>query len=264
MLRVDDVTAGYGSAPDILRGVSFEVQAGEAACIIGPNGAGKSTLLSVLAGLLRPRRGRIYLDGQDVTGRSAPALLRAGVVLVPQGHSLFGSMTVEENLLMGGFVLDDGRLVRQRLQEVYRLFPILQERRKARARTLSGGMQKMVEIGRALMLKPRVVLLDEPSLGLAPKVMETVFGLVSRLREWGLAVLIVEQNARKGLSVSDRGLVLDLGQVVHEGPAQRLLEDPRIQEWYLGKDPRRAAQPATADGADVSGGWLGGLAGVQP
>ena len=262
MLRVEGITAGYGSAPDIVRGVSFELRGGEAACMIGPNGAGKSTLLSVLAGLLRPRSGRVLLDGRDVTGWSAPALLQAGMVLVPQGRSLFGAMTVEENLLMGAFTLSDGKLIRQRLQDVYRLFPVLCERRRARARTLSGGMQKMVEIGRALMLKPRVLLLDEPSLGLAPKVMDSVFDLVRQLRGFGLAVLMVEQNARKGLSVSDRGLVLDLGQVVHEGPAERLLDDPRIREWYLGKEPAQVGRPA-ATGTSRADDAAGGLSGVR-
>ena len=263
MLRVENLTAGYGSAPDILRGVSFQLRVGEVACIIGPNGAGKSTLLNVLAGLLPPRSGRVLLEGRDVTGWSAPALLRRGMALVPQGRSLFGAMTVEENLLMGAFTLSDGKLTRRRLEEVYRLFPVLYERRRARARTLSGGMQKMVEIGRALMLKPRVLLLDEPSLGLAPTVMDSVFDLVRQLRDAGLAVLMVEQNARKGLSVSDRGFVLDLGQVVHEGPAERLLDDPRIQEWYLGREPARLRGPGGPEESRAVDGAAGGPSRVR-
>lgn len=251
MLELSDLRAGYGAGPDILRGLSLELQKDSVSCIIGPNGAGKSTLLSVIAGLLRPRAGRIQFLGAEIGGLPCHEVFRRGISLVPQGRSLFPMMSVKENLLMGAYLVDDTREVARRLELVFELFPILRERQRAKAHTLSGGMQKMAEIGRGLMLRPRLMLLDEPTLGLAPKVQEQVFETIRRLKELDITVLVVEQNARRGLAASDVGIVLDLGRVVHEGPAGELLSNPQIQEWYLGS--RRIAQTLGSPAGNANG-----------
>jgi branched-chain amino acid transport system ATP-binding protein len=240
LLAINNVSVGYRDGPNILNGVTLAVERGKTYCIIGPNGAGKSTLLRTICGLLRPRSGTIELDGQRIDGLRPDQILARGVCFVPQDRSLFPEMSVAENLLMGGYTLRDRRALASRIAAVYAMFPILDERRSQRARTLSGGQQQMLAMGRALLLDPEVILLDEPSLGLAPQIVQQVFDAIARLKAAGKTLVIVEQNARKGLECADRGCVLDLGEKRLEGPAETLLQDPKIQELYLGK---RRAKP---------------------
>jgi branched-chain amino acid transport system ATP-binding protein len=233
LLRIDGVVAGYGRG-DILRGLDLALAEGAITCLVGPNGAGKSTVLKVLSGLLRPREGRVLLDGKDVSRLSPARLLALGVVHVAQERSLFPLMTVWDNLLMGGHVLADRALVRRRAEAIAERFPLVAERRHERAGALSGGQQKLVEIGRALMLDPRLVMLDEPTMGLDPKARHLIFEMVRELNEDGRTLLLVEQNARAGLAISHHGAVLDDGQVALTGPGPRLLDDPRVAALYLG------------------------------
>ncbi len=234
-LVVDDVFAGYGSGPNILRGLSLTVESGKTYCIIGPNGAGKSTLVKVIAGLLHPRKGKVSYKGEVISGLRADQVLQRGICYVPSDRSLFPDMTVKENLRMGGYTLRNSRLVEDRIDEIFRQFPILKEKSRQMARTLSGGQQQLASIARAMVLKPDLIMLDEPSLGLAPKVVQQIFGTITALRQQGLTILLVEQNARKGLENADQGVVLDLGTNSFERPAVDVLHDPRIQELYLGK-----------------------------
>ncbi|MFP4373610.1 MAG: ABC transporter ATP-binding protein [Spirochaetaceae bacterium] len=233
-LRISNVVAGYGSGQDILKGISLEVEAGQTYCIIGPNGAGKSTLLKVISGLLTPREGSVHFDGEDITGQPTHEILRRGLCFVPQDQSLFPDMSVLENLRMGGFVLRDKGEVERRIHEVYETFPILAEKASDPARSLSGGQQQTLALGRTLVLRPQLIMLDEPSLGLAPKISRQIFRSIAALREAGLTVLIVEQNAKLGLQAADWGVVLDLGKEHIVDTAANILEDPRVAELYLG------------------------------
>jgi branched-chain amino acid transport system ATP-binding protein len=239
VLKIDDVEAGYGRAALVLRGLSVEVARGEVVCLVGPNGAGKSTVLKVASGMLAPRSGAVVLNGDEVTGLTPERLLTKGMAHVLQGHSVFSEMTVGENVRMGGYTLRDKSVVSQRVAMVKDVFPVVAERWNDYAGVLSGGQQKMVEFGRALMLEPDVILLDEPSMGLDPKTTETVFAQVDRLRQLGKGVLLVEQNARRALGMADRGCVLDLGRIHVEGPARELLDDPELGSLYLGGRPGR-------------------------
>jgi branched-chain amino acid transport system ATP-binding protein len=234
-LVIENVVAGYGSGPDILRGLSLTVESGRTYCIIGPNGAGKSTLIKVIAGLLHPRKGYISYEGQAIDHLRADQVLQRGLCYVPSDRCLFPDMTVKENLRMGGYVLKHPKLVEKRIEELFIQFPILREKSSQMARTLSGGQQQLASIARAMVLKPELIMLDEPSLGLAPKVAQQIFDTIRKLREQGLTILLVEQNARKGLQNADQGVVLDLGTNSFERPADEVLHDPRIQELYLGK-----------------------------
>jgi branched-chain amino acid transport system ATP-binding protein len=238
LLRVENVVAGYGIGPDILTGISIAFEPERSYCIIGPNGAGKSTLLKTICGLLPPRSGRVLLDEFEVTGLRAHEVLHRGICFVPQDRSLFSDMTVTENIRMGGYILKDRALVEQRIEEAFEMFPILRERRSMPAKTLSGGQQQMLLLGRALVLRPRIIMLDEPSLGLAPIVSRQIFDSMRELKRAGIAIIVVEQNARIGLQFADWGCVLDLGKLVFEGPAQDVLGDARIQELYLGRQRR--------------------------
>ena len=230
---------------DILRGVDLELEPGTITCLVGPNGAGKSTVLRAVSGLLRPRRGAIQLDGQPLTGLSPRRVLEAGVVHVPQERSLFPLMTVAENIRVGGHILKDGALVRRRAAAIAEQFPIVAERRRDRAGELSGGQQKIVEIARALMLEPRLILMDEPSMGLDPKSRALVFDTVTRLNgERDQTVLLVEQNARAGLKIAHHGAVMDGGVVALQGEAAGLLDDPKVAELYLGGHVARPPAPA--------------------
>lgn len=235
LLEVEDVVAGYGAGPDILTGLSVTIEEGTSYCIVGPNGAGKSTLLRAIAGFLKPRAGEVRLDGVVMNGSRPDQMLAAGICFVPQDASLFPTMTVRENLAMGGYLVNDRALLRQRMDMVYETFPILAERRGQNAGTLSGGEQQMVTLGRALMIEPRVVMIDEPSLGLAPMIADQIFEKIGGFGELGITVVLVEQNAVKGLENVDWGIVLDLGSKEFEGPADGILADPRIRELYLGK-----------------------------
>ncbi|GGZ44501.1 ABC transporter ATP-binding protein [Streptomyces bluensis] len=239
LLELDDIRAGYGRAALVLRGLTVRVPAGAIVCLVGPNGAGKSTVLKVASGLLTPRSGRILVDGEDVTGSGPQRMLAAGVAHVLQGHSVFSEMTVAENVLLGGYTLRDKALLAERVAFVRDLFPVVAERWTDLAGLLSGGQQKQVEFARSLMVSPRVVLLDEPSMGLDPKATGAVFEQIVRMRDAGTAVLLVEQNARRALEAADTGCVLDLGRVHVSGPARELLADPQLGELYLGGRPAR-------------------------
>ncbi|GAB3001949.1 ABC transporter ATP-binding protein [Streptomyces pseudoechinosporeus] len=239
LLELDDIRAGYGRAALVLRGLTVQVPAGAIVCLVGPNGAGKSTVLKVASGLLAPRSGRVLVDGADLTGHGPQRMLAAGVAHVLQGHSVFREMTVAENVLLGGYTLRDKQLIAERVEFVRDLFPVVGERWTSLAGLLSGGQQKQVEFARSLMVKPRVVLLDEPSMGLDPKATGIVFEQIVRMRDAGTAVLLVEQNARRALEAADTGCVLDLGRVHVSGPARELLADPQLGELYLGGRPAR-------------------------
>jgi branched-chain amino acid transport system ATP-binding protein len=238
LIEIEDVVAGYGIGPDILTGISLRIEVDKSYCIIGPNGAGKSTLLKAICGLVTIRRGRVTFDGAPLTGLRTDEILRRGICFVPQDRSLFLDMTVTENLRMGGYILKDRRAVEERIEEVLGMFPILRERRSQYAKTLSGGQQQQLLLGRALVLRPRVIMLDEPSLGLAPIVSRQIFDAMNTLKAAGIAIIVVEQNARMGLAFADWGCVLDLGRLVFEGPSEAVLSDPRIEELYLGKRRR--------------------------
>jgi branched-chain amino acid transport system ATP-binding protein len=236
-LSIQGVVAGYGQG-DILRGVDLEVAPGTITCIIGPNGAGKSTVLKVVSGLLRPTKGLIRLDGEAITGRSPRAVLDHGVVHVPQERSLFPLMNVWDNVLMGGYILRGRDAVHAKIEEIAERFPIVMERRHARAGSLSGGEQKIVEIARAMMLDPRVVLMDEPSMGLDPKARRGVFATIGELNRRGATIVLVEQNARSGLAIADQGAVMETGVVRITGGAADLLHDPEVARLYLGSSAR--------------------------
>ncbi|MCO8270249.1 ABC transporter ATP-binding protein [Actinoplanes sp. TRM 88003] len=236
-IELVDVQAGYGRAAPVLRGFSVAVPAGTVVCLVGPNGAGKSTVLKVASGLLGPRSGRVLVGGKDMTGAGPQKMLAEGVALVLQGHSVFREMTVEENVLLGGYTLTDKAKRAKRAAFVKELFPVVGERWHSLAGLLSGGQQKQVEFARSLMVDPKVVLLDEPSMGLDPKATSTIFEQVVRMRDAGTAVLLVEQNARRALQTADLGCVLDLGRVHISGPAADLLADPQLGELYLGGRP---------------------------
>jgi branched-chain amino acid transport system ATP-binding protein len=232
-LQLEGVVAGYGRG-DILCGIDLTVEAGSVMCLVGPNGAGKSTVLKTVSALLRPTEGRILLDGDEISRLSPAQILERGVVHVSQDRNLFPLMTVWDNLLMGGHVVRDRSLVQQRAEKIAARFPLVAERRGERACELSGGQQKLVEVARALMLEPRLILLDEPTMGLDPKARHVLFELIRELNAEGRTVLLVEQNARAGLSIADNGAVLDGGRVALTGSGEQLLADPRVAELYLG------------------------------
>lgn len=235
LLEVRDVDAGYGAGPNILKGLSLKVEAGKSYCIIGPNGAGKSTLLKVISGLLPTRAGEVTFRGVPFNGARPDQVLAAGICFVPQEQAVFPEMSVRENLVMGGYLVKDRGLIRTRMDRVFELFPILAERASLDAGKLSGGQQQMLTLGRALMIDPDVLMLDEPSLGLAPQVADQIFATIKEFEDLGITIVMVEQNAVRGLQLADWGVVLDLGIVRFEGPADTILEDQRIRELYLGK-----------------------------
>ncbi len=234
LLEIEDVYAGYGG-DDILQGISMEVYPGEIVCVIGPNGAGKSTVFKAVYGFVNIRKGRVRFDGQEITHARPQEVIQAGIAMVPQLPSIFPQMTVYENLEMGLFLERDKRKIVERIEYVLELFPRLEERRKVMAGALSGGERRMLEIGRALLIQPKMLLMDEPSAGLAPLVTRTIFQNIQRLnREIGLTVLMIEQNVRQGLEASHRGYVLELGRNSYQGPAQELLHNPEVRRAFLG------------------------------
>ena len=236
LLELREVCAGYYPGHDIVSGINLEVAQGEIVCVIGPNGAGKSTVFKAIYGLARISSGRVLCAGRDITRVAPDDMLRtAGIAMVPQLRSLFPQMTVHENLELGMFVERDKARIRERIDYVYGLFPRLAERSRQAAGTMSGGEQRMLEIGRSLLHEPRLVLMDEPSAGLAPIITHQVFESVRRLnREIGLTVLMIEQNARQGLETSHRGYVLEMGRTTYQGQAQDLLADPQVRRAFLG------------------------------
>jgi len=233
LLSVTDLRVSYGKV-EAVSGVSLEMQAGHIVTVIGPNGAGKTTLLAALMGLL-PSKGESWYEAQDLRILSTEERVRRGICLVPERRELFTEMTVADNLVLGAYTRwRDREAVQRDLQEVYERFPRLSERRGQLARTLSGGERQMLALGRALMAKPRLLLLDEPSLGLAPLIVREIFRIVTGLRELGVSILLVEQNARAALETADYGYVLETGSIVHSGPAVSLIHDPRVIASYLG------------------------------
>ncbi|MBI4247176.1 MAG: ABC transporter ATP-binding protein [Candidatus Rokubacteria bacterium] len=232
-MTAQGITAGYGKI-DILHEVTLAVEAGEIVSIIGPNGAGKSTAFKTIVGFLHPRPGRVVFNGEEITGLRPDLVLRRGLAYVPQGRIVFPQMTVLENLEMGAYIETDAARVAAALERVYTLFPILAERRKQTAGTMSGGEQQMVAIARALMTTPKLILLDEPSLGLSPKFVTLIFEKLVEMKRAGYTLMVVEQNAARALAIADRGYVLELGRNRFEGSGRKLLDDPEVKRLYLG------------------------------
>ncbi len=233
ILTLRNVVAGYGGS-DVLKGVNLEVRDGSITCIVGPNGAGKSTVLRAVSGLIKPRLGDITYNGRSIAGMTPRQILSLGIVQVPQNHSLFPDISVRENVRLGAFMLNDRALVEKRLAEVEQLFPIVKERAKDKAASLSGGQQRLVEFARCLMLEPSLILLDEPSMGLDPMTLKLVFERIKTMHTSGRTILLVEQNVRAGLGIATAGVVMESGKVRLEGTHQEILDNPQIGRLYLG------------------------------
>lgn len=233
MLKVEEIEVYYG-AIHALKKVSLEVEEGSIVTLIGANGAGKTTTLKTISGILKPRTGKVYFKGQDITKKPAQAIVGMGISQVPEGRRVFPSMTVLENLEMGAYLRQDRAGIKEDLDMVFTRFPRLQERKKQLAGTLSGGEQQMLAIGRALMSRPELMLLDEPSMGLAPLLVKDIFGIIKEINEKGTTVLLVEQNANMALSIADQAYVLETGEVVLSGSARELAESPEVKKAYLG------------------------------
>ena len=241
LLKVSDLRAGYGKA-EVLHGLSLQADKGSVITVIGPNGAGKSTFLNSLMGML-PCKGRIEFNGQSIDELTLEERVMLGIALVPEKRELFGTMSVEDNLVLGGFRqmrMGNGQW-RDQLDEVFELFPRLKERRAQEAGTLSGGERQMLAVGRALMSRPSVLMLDEPSLGLAPLIVKDIFTIIETLRKTGVTIVLVEQNARAALAVADQGYVLEMGEIGLHGPADELARDPRVIDTYLGASKKPEA-----------------------
>lgn len=236
ILKITNVIAGYGAGM-VLKGVNLDLKQGDVMCLIGPNGAGKSTVLKTVSGLLPPKEGSVSFEGVEISGESPKANLRRGIVHVPQERSLFAGMTVWENLLMGGYLLRNRKVLQERIEEASQIFPIVTSRKNTHAGSLSGGEQKQVELARTLLFDPKLILLDEPSIGLDPKSRRLVFDAIRGLARAGRTILLVEQNARSGLAAADQGAILETGVVRITGPAATLLEDPEVARLYLGSSP---------------------------
>jgi branched-chain amino acid transport system ATP-binding protein len=248
LLEFDGVIAGYGGG-DVLKGVAFAVPDGGITCVVGPNGAGKSTLLAALSGLLRVRLGSIRFRGRELVGLRPRQILALGIVQVPQNHSLFPDMTVRENVEIGAFTLNDKELTRRRLAEIEEFFPMVRERAREKAGSLSGGQRRLVEFARGLMLDPSLIVLDEPSMGLDPSTRRAVFQTIRLMNAQGRTILLVEQNARAGLRLSSHGVVLENGSVRLSGTGREVLDHPEIGSLYLGvrrNSPERAAPPRSS------------------
>jgi len=234
MLTLENISVSYG-AIKALKGVSMHVEQGEVVTLIGANGAGKTTTLRTITGLLSPTEGRILFEGQEISGRPTHKLVARGISMSPEGRGVFANLTVRENLQMGAYLKKNKAEIAADLQRGFRMFPRLKERETQKAGTLSGGEQQMLAMARALMSRPRLLLLDEPSLGLAPLVVHTIFEAIDEIRGEGTTILLVEQNAHAALKHSDRAYVLETGRIVMEGPSKELAADPRIKEAYLGE-----------------------------
>jgi len=234
LLKLDGVRAGYGLI-EVLKGISLEVGEGEIVTVIGANGAGKTTTLMSVSGLVKVRAGQVTFGGESISGRPAHEIMRLGICQSPEGRKIFPRLTVLENLEMGAFTRSDRAGIQEDLEKVFSLFPILKERRTQTGGTLSGGEQQMLAIARALMGRPRLLLLDEPSLGLAPLIVLRIFEVVRDLNRRGISILLVEQNARLALKLAHRGYVMETGEITIAGPASDLLQDPRVKDAYLGE-----------------------------
>ena len=233
ILKLQNIVAGYDGS-DVLKGVNLEIQDGSITCIVGPNGAGKSTVLRLISGLLKPRNGEVTYKDRSIAGMRPREILSLGIVQIQQNHSLFPDISVRENVRMGAFILNDPALVAKRLGAVEDLFPIVKERAKERASSLSGGQQRLVEFARSLMLEPSLILLDEPSMGLDPMTLKQVFETIKLMHSTGRTILLVEQNVRAGLGIATQGVVMESGQVRLEGTHKEILDNPQIGRLYLG------------------------------
>ena len=233
MLQIENITVYYGNIQAI-KGVTLDIQEGEIVTLIGANGAGKSTLLKTVSGLLKPKEGEIIYEGKPIGGKAAQAIVKQGISHVPEGRRIFANMTVEENLQLGAYLRRDRAGIKKDMEQVYELFPRLLERVKQQAGTLSGGEQQMLAMGRALMAKPRLLLLDEPSMGLAPLLVKTIFRIIEEIKATGTTILLVEQNAHLALSIADRAYVMETGRIVLSGKANELTESEEVKMAYLG------------------------------
>lgn len=233
MLKINDINVYYGNI-HALKGVSLDIKQGEIVTLIGANGAGKSTLLKTISGLLKPKNGEILLEGEHLAGKVPQLIVKRGISQVPEGRRVFANMSVEENLELGAFLRKDKKGIREDFERVFQLFPRLQERRKQLSGTLSGGEQQMLAMGRALMARPRLLLLDEPSMGLAPLLVKTIFRIIEEINQTGTTILLVEQNANMALSIADRAYVIETGKIVASGTAAELSQSDQIRAAYLG------------------------------
>ncbi|NIA09242.1 MAG: ATP-binding cassette domain-containing protein [Nitrospiraceae bacterium] len=233
MLEVRDLVVSYG-AIKALKGISFHIKPGEIVTLIGANGAGKTTSLRTISGLLQAKEGHIFFMGDEITNKPAYKIVQMGITHVPEGRRIFPDITVRENLELGAWTVKDSKLKKDKFESVFELFPRLKERRKQRAGTLSGGEQQMLAVGRALMAEAQLILLDEPSMGLAPMLVEEIFGVLKHINEEGKTILLVEQNAEMALQLADYAYVLEVGNITIEGKAKDLMQDPKVKEAYLG------------------------------
>jgi branched-chain amino acid transport system ATP-binding protein len=233
MLTINGIDVYYGNI-HALKGVSLEISEGEIVTLIGANGAGKSTLLKTISGLLKPKKGEVSFEGSSIAGKVAQTIVKKGISHVPEGRRIFAGMTVEENLELGAYLRKDKQGIREDFEKIYQLFPRLLERKKQLAGTLSGGEQQMLAMGRALMARPRLLLLDEPSMGLAPLLVKTIFDIIREINQTGTTILLVEQNANMALSIADRAYVIETGKIVASGSAEELNQSDQIRNAYLG------------------------------
>ncbi|HIU64531.1 MAG TPA: ABC transporter ATP-binding protein [Candidatus Avacidaminococcus intestinavium] len=234
MLKVEDLVVAYGGI-EALKGVTVEVPEGKIITLIGANGAGKSTLLRTIIGLVKPVKGTVSYDGQDITGLNSQKIVKTGITLVPEGRRVFANLTVLENLKIGAYMRNDKAEIEKDIRWIYEMFPRLEERNWQLAGTLSGGEQQMLAVGRALMSRPKLIMMDEPSLGLAPLVIKDIFRIIQEINKNGMTILLIEQNANMALKIADWAYVLETGTIKMEGTGQELLENPQIREAYLGK-----------------------------
>lgn len=246
LLEVKDLVVSYGGI-EALKGITFKVNEGEIATLIGANGAGKSTTLRAITSLVPVKDGSIFFDGQDITHMDTQKIVEKGIALVPEGRRVFANLTVLENLKIGAYLRKDKAQIEKDIAYIYKLFPRLQERSWQLAGTLSGGEQQMLAVGRAMMTKPRLVMMDEPSLGLAPLVVKDIFSIIRRLREEGITILLIEQNANAALSCANYGYVMETGTISLSGTGQELLTNKSVQEAYLGKQRKKETASKTAD-----------------
>jgi len=237
LLKVTDLTVSYGGI-EALKGISFEVEQGQIVTLIGANGAGKSTTLRTISGLVSPREGRIYFEGRDITDFNTQKIVESGIAMVPEGRRVFANLTVLENLQIGAYLRKDKDEIQEDIQYVYDLFPRLKERSWQLAGTLSGGEQQMLAVGRAVMTRPKLIMMDEPSLGLAPLVVKDIFKIIQTLKSTGMTVLLIEQNANAALHACDYAYVMETGRITMTGTGEELLQSEAIQEAYLGKSSR--------------------------
>lgn len=234
MLTLDNIQTYYGNI-HALKGISLDVKHGEIVTIIGANGAGKTTVLKTICGLVTPSSGKVMFENNDITGKAVSDIVEAGIAMVPEGRRIFPRMTILENLQLGAYLNKDRKAVKNDLEKVFNIFPILKDRIKQIAGTLSGGEQQMLAIGRALMSRPKLMLLDEPSMGLAPKIVSNIFDIIIKINREGTTILLVEQNARMALSIADKGFVIETGKIVLQDTAEKLLNDEQVKKAYLGE-----------------------------